>query len=108
MIYEYRVYEAVPGKLPMLHARFRDHVLKMFERHRIKSIGYWTNYAGDDSNRLIYVLSFENAQQRQEAWASFRSDPQLERFADESERDGHPTARVMNTLLTPTDYSPLR
>ena len=42
MIYEYRVYEAAPGKLPELHARFRDHTLKLFERHGIKNIGYWT------------------------------------------------------------------
>ena len=55
MIYEYRVYEAAPGKLPALHARFRDHTLGIFERHGIKNIGYWTNDAGDYSDRLIYI-----------------------------------------------------
>ncbi len=39
MIYEYRVYDAMPGKLPELHARFRDHTTKIFERFGIKNIG---------------------------------------------------------------------
>ena len=33
MIYELRTYEAAPGKLPALNARFRDHTRGLFERH---------------------------------------------------------------------------
>ena len=58
MIYEYRVYEAMPGKLPDLNARFRDHTLKIFERHGIKNVGYWTASVGDYSDRLIYIVAF--------------------------------------------------
>ena len=108
MIYEYRVYEAAPGKMPALHARFRDHTLKLFERHGMKNIGYWTNYAGDYSNRLIYILAFENIQAQEKAWASFRSDPEWPRIVAESEKDGPLTTGVLNTLLSPTDYSPLQ
>ncbi|MCH9039037.1 MAG: NIPSNAP family protein [Chloroflexi bacterium] len=75
MIYEYRVYETLPGMLPALHARFRDHTTKIFERHGIKNIGYWTSEVGDFSDRLIYIVAFEDACQRQRAWASFRKDP---------------------------------
>ncbi len=53
MLYEYRVYETLPGKLPDLHKRFRDHTIKIFERHGIKNIGYWTSEVGDYSDRLI-------------------------------------------------------
>ncbi|SVB11666.1 uncharacterized protein METZ01_LOCUS164520, partial [marine metagenome] len=35
MIYETRIYETHPGRLPALNARFRDHTMKIFERHGI-------------------------------------------------------------------------
>jgi hypothetical protein len=108
MVYEYRVYEATPGRLPDVHARFRDHTLRLFERHGFKSIGYWTAEAGDYSDRLIYIVAFESVEQRQRAWAAFRADPEWQRVKAETEANGPIVARVFNTLLTPTDYSPLQ
>ena len=75
MIYEYRVYEAAMGKLPELNARFRSHTLAFKERQGVKSIGFWTSEIGDYSNKLIYLLAFQDAGQREVAWASFRADP---------------------------------
>lgn len=108
MIYEYRVYEAAPGKLDALQARFRNHTLGIFERHGIKNIGYWTAGVGDYSDRLIYIVAFEDEAQRAQAWASFRGDPEWNKVRSESEADGPLVARVFNSILNPTDYSPLR
>ena len=108
MIYEYRVYEAAPGKLEALHSRFRDHTLGIFERHGIKNIGYWTSAVGDYSDRLIYIVAFEDSGHRERAWEAFRSDPEWNKARSESEVDGPLTARVFNSLLSPTDYSPLQ
>ena len=108
MIYEYRVYEAAPGKLPALHARFRDHTLGIFERHGIKNIGYWTSNVGDYSDRLIYIVAFEDEGHLSLAREAFRNDPEWQKVRAESEVDGALTARVFNTLLSPTDYSPLQ
>ena len=108
MIYEYRVYEAMPGRLPDLHARFRNHTLKLFQRHGFRNVGYWTASVGDYSNRLIYIVAFENSEQRDQAWAGFRADPEWQRVVAQSEANGPLVARVFNTLLTPTDYSPLQ
>ena len=108
MIYEYRVYEAAPGKLEALNARFRNHTLGIFERHGIRNIGYWTASVGDYSDRLIYIVAFEDEGQRERAWATFRDDPEWNRVRAESEADGPLVARVFNSLLSPTDYSPLQ
>ena len=108
MIYEYRVYEAAPGKMPELHARFRNHTLKVFERCGFKSIGYWTPEVGDYSDRLIYMVAFDNMEHRERAWAAFRSDPEWMRVKAESEQDGALTARLTNSILIPTGYSPLQ
>ena len=81
MIYEYRVYEPLPGKMAALHARFRDHTLKLFEKHGIKNVGYWTAGAGEYSNRLVYMLAFEDASHWERAWAAGRAGVQ---HADEA------------------------
>ena len=52
MIYETRIYETHPGRLPALNARFRNHTMKIFERHGIKNIGYLTSDVGEYSDRL--------------------------------------------------------
>ncbi len=39
--FEMRTYHAAPGKLDDLNARFRDHTVKMFEKHGMTNVGYW-------------------------------------------------------------------
>jgi len=71
VIYELRIYSCFSGRLPALHKRFQDHTVKLFEKHGIKNIGYWTTEVGDSNHELTYLVAFEDANQRQEAWASF-------------------------------------
>jgi hypothetical protein len=40
-VFEMRTYTAAPGKLAALHSRFRDHTLRLFEKHGMQNIGYW-------------------------------------------------------------------
>src|SRR5450759_2282950 len=40
-VYELRIYTTFEGKLPALLARFRDHTLKILERHGMENVGYW-------------------------------------------------------------------
>src|SRR5260370_12063957 len=42
VVYELRIYHVVPGKMENLVARFRDHTMKLFADHGIKSVAYWT------------------------------------------------------------------
>jgi hypothetical protein len=72
--------------------------------HFLRSMARRTSATG----RLIYILAFESLEQRQQAWAGFRADPEWHKVRDESEKDGPIVARVMNTILKPTDYSPLQ
>ncbi len=108
MIYEYRVYETMPGKMPALHAQFKNHLLKLFERHGIKGIGYWTASVGDYTDRLTYIVEWEDANTRDRAWEAFRNDPDWARAREESEGDGPIVKRIFTKMLTPTDYSPLQ
>ena len=106
MIYEYRAYEANPGKLAQLQARFRNHTTRIFERHGMKNVGYWT--VEGEPDRLDYILAFEDAEQMRAAWAAFGADPEWQRVRAESEVDGALVGNITSTVLTPTDFSPLR
>ncbi|MGH7322498.1 MAG: NIPSNAP family protein [Candidatus Rokuibacteriota bacterium] len=107
MIYELRLYEVVPGRMPALHARFQNHTLGFFAKHGIKVVGFWEALVGT-SNVLSYLLAFEDLAHRERAWAAFMADEDWKRVRDESQRDGPIVARIRNELWQPTPYSPLR
>ena len=89
MIYEYRVYEAVAGKLENVQARFRDHTVALLEKHGAKNIGYWTPFDRPQSaNTLVYLLHHPNRQQADANWKAFGADPEWHRVRQESEVDG--------------------
>jgi len=75
MIYELRVYDVIPGKLPALNERFANITMGYFEKYGLKVVGFWTDEVGM-SNRLTYMLAFDDMAQRDKAWAGFRADPE--------------------------------
>ncbi len=108
MIYEMRIYDALPGKLNALNARFANVTLRLFEKHGIRSVGYWTTYVGEVSNRLTYILTWEDLAERQRCWETFQNDPEWIAARAESEKDGPLLSNVQSMFLKPTDYSPMQ
>ena len=108
MIYELRIYTVHPGKLNALLTRFRDHTRHIFARNGLTNVGYWLNPIEGQDDDLYYMLSFEDVEQREQAWAAFRADPEWARARDESERDGPLIKEIRSQIMTPTDFSPLK
>jgi hypothetical protein len=108
MIYEMRIYEALPGKLPALNARFANHTLGLFARHGIVTVGFWTTYIGPSNNTLTYILAWDDLGARQQRWEAFQADPDWQAARADSERDGPLLARVESYLMKPTEYSPMQ
>tara|TARA_S200000501_G_C20577023_1_gene635503 strand:- start:36 stop:362 length:327 start_codon:yes stop_codon:yes gene_type:complete len=108
LIYEIRIYECFAGKLENLNSRFRNHTLKLFEKHGIKNIGYWENDVGPNSNTLTYLLAYPSHDSRAKSWKEFREDPEWKKVVEDSHKDGIIVKNVENQLLNPTDYSPLK
>src|SRR2546430_2283883 len=106
-VYELRVYQAVPGKLAQLLARFREHTTKLFDRHGMKNVAYWT--AVDEpqkSNTLIYILQHPSREAAAANWKSFQDDPEWKSVRDKSEANGKLVEKVESTYLVLTDFSP--
>jgi hypothetical protein len=108
VLYELRTYEAAPGKLAALQARFRDHTMPLFERHGLQVVGFWTYAHGGWSNELVYMMAYEDMADRDAKWAAFGADPDWHRARTESESGGPLTTRIRSDLLRPTDYSPMQ
>ena len=75
-VYELRIYHVVPGKMEDLVARFRDHTMKLFADHGIKSVAYWT--ALDEplkSSTFFYLLEHPSREAAAANWKAFQDDP---------------------------------
>lgn len=107
MLYEWRIYDVVPGKMGALHDRFQNITLRLFEKHSIKAVGFWEAVVGT-TNILYYMLTWENMTHREKAWNSFQSDPEWVKLRQETEKDGPLVQRVTNMFLKPTPYSNMK
>jgi hypothetical protein len=108
-VFELRVYHCLPGRLPALQTRFRDHTISIFAKHHITSVAYWTPQ--DDpqkDNTLIYVIAHESREAAKKNWAEFGKDPEWREVAKASEADGKIVEKVDSTFMDPTDYSPMK
>jgi len=108
MIYEYRVYRCLPGRLPALLKRFENHTIKIWERHGIKQAGFWTVLIGDGNHDLHYLIAWESLADREKKWTTFQADPAWIAARADSERDGPILANVTSMLLTPTAFSSVK
>lgn len=106
LVYELRTYTCNPGKLPDLHKRFRDHTMRLFEKHGIKNVGYWVPV--DKPDTLIYIVAHKSRAAADKSWAEFGSDPEWQRVKEESHKNGVLVKKVVRQYMTPTDYSPLK
>lgn len=103
--FEMRTYYAAPGKLDALQARFRDHTCKLFEKHGMANIGYWTPVENPD-HKLVYVLAYPDRAARENAWKAFQADPDWKAARTASEKDGKLVAKVESVYFAATDFSP--
>jgi NIPSNAP len=108
MIYEQRVYRAMPGKLPQLMARFREHTLKLWERHGIRQAGFFTTVAGESSYDLTYFVAWESLAERERKWDAFLADPEWIAVRAKSEENGPLIGNITNQFLAPTDFSAVK
>jgi hypothetical protein len=108
-VFELRTYTAVEGKLDAVHARFRDHTTKLFAKHGMTNIGYWSPQdAPLSQNTLIYVIAHESREAAKKNWDGFRNDPEWQKVKKESEANGPIVSKLESIYLDATNYSPIK
>jgi hypothetical protein len=108
-VYELRTYTAPDGKLEELHARFKNHTMRIFQKHGISNVAY---FRPEDSplkeNTLIYLIAHPSREAAKQNWAAFQKDPEWQKVAQESQVNGKIVAKVESVFLDATDYSPMK
>jgi hypothetical protein len=108
-VFEMRTYYAHPGKMQALHARFRDHTMKLFVKHGMTNVGYWSPLdAAEAEKKLVYILAFPSREAAKKSWQDFQNDPAWKKAKADSETDGPLVAKVESVFLKGTDYSPIK
>jgi hypothetical protein len=106
-VYELRIYHAAPGKLGELLTRFRDHTTRLFEKHGMKNVAYWTPLdEPEKGNMLVYILRHPSREAATANWKSFQDDPEWKLVKERSEANGKLTEKIDSTFMALTDFSP--
>jgi NIPSNAP len=106
-VFELRVYHTYDGKLDELLTRFREHTMRIFEKHGMRNVAYWT--PTDDplkGKTLFYVIAHASREAATANWKSFSDDPEWQQVQKASEANGKLVEKVDSTFLTLTDFSP--
>jgi hypothetical protein len=101
--FELRTYTVQAGSsADVLHARFRQRTIALFQKHGMTVIGFWQPVARLD--QLVYILAYRDAAARDSAWAAFSADPDWVKTRTEMQV----SVDVDNTFMVATDYSPIK
>jgi hypothetical protein len=107
-VYELRTYTCNEGKLEALKTRFRDHTIRIFQKHGIESIGYWVPQGEKSSNTLIYIVSHPSVEAAKKNWAEFGADPEWQKVNTESNANGKIVQKIESVFMDPADFSKLK
>jgi hypothetical protein len=108
-LFEMRTYITNPGKLEALNKRFREHTLRLFKKHGVEIVAFWTPTDGPDAkDTLVYVVAFPNEAAMKKAWADFAADPEWKKAFAASHKDGVIVKKVISQKLRAVDYSPIK
>ena len=108
MIHELRIYHCMPGRLADLNNRFANVTLKIWEKHGIRQVGFWTVVIGPSNQILYYMLEWDSLADREKKWNAFSSDPEWLTARAKTEEQGAILHHFENYILAPTAYSKLK
>jgi hypothetical protein len=92
-----------------LNERFRNHTVKLFEKHGMKNVGYWNPTDPKEAEvKLIYIVAHASKEAADKSWKAFQADPDWMAAKKASEKDGKLVDKVESVYLNPTDYSPIK
>ncbi|MFL5329569.1 MAG: NIPSNAP family protein [Gemmataceae bacterium] len=113
-VFELRFYTATPDNLEALSDRFRDYTCKLFEKHGMTNVAYWTplKEAGNATDKFVYLLAHKDEAAAKASLAAFQADPEWIKVKERSEKKagGPLTVKdgIKSVLLKATDESPIK
>lgn len=108
MIHQLRIYEIFEENKGAFHERFRDHAMRIMERHGFRILAMWeTRDAG--RTEFLYLLEWDGAQALAEGWTAFMADPEWAEIKRVTAlRHGDLVGEIESRTLEQVPYSPGR
>lgn len=107
--FEIRMYTVNPDgdgtegfDIDMLHQRFREEEVAIFERHGAEIVAAWQRL--DNPNTLVWMLAYRDRAHRQEVWEAFLADPAWKALLAKYQVP----ISIEAFMLSATDYSALK
>lgn len=108
-VFELRTYTTNSDRLPDLIDRFRTDIVRLLNKHGIKSVGYWVPQDEPRSkDTMIFLLSFPSREAAKERWGKFESDPEWGKVREEMNKNGRVNSKIESVFMVPTDFSPMK
>tara|TARA_B100000929_G_C15448709_1_gene400448 strand:+ start:293 stop:718 length:426 start_codon:yes stop_codon:yes gene_type:complete len=108
-VFELRTYKATPGNLDNLHARFRNHTTRIFRKHGMEIVGYWSPTSEEErEDTLVYMLEHADLETATASWQAFIADPEWAEVAAASNANGQILGGIEAKYMVATDYSPMQ
>jgi hypothetical protein len=108
-VFELRTYTATAGNLENLHTRFRDHTIRIFGKHGMKIVGFWSPTSEEErGDTLVYMLEHASEEAANVSWEAFGQDPEWAGVSEASNANGRILAGVESKYMVATDYSPMK
>ncbi len=105
-IHQLRTYELFDNSKAAFHSRFRDHGMRIMQRHGFKILSMWETQT-DGRSQLVYLLEWPNEEVMRRSWAAFMAD---EEWAEIKRQTGAQHGRMVGGIeeqtLFPLPHSP--
>jgi hypothetical protein len=113
-VFELRICTASSGHFDNLKARFRTQVLKLFEKHGMTNVGYWSPMPDQKgaNEKLYFLLAHKSVEAARSSHKALHEDEEWKKLKAEREKqEGRPPAQKNGDkalYLKATDYSPMK
>ncbi len=107
-VFEWRIYTVLPGRMPAMQARFKDHTNGLLVKHGMTLVGFWNPQGAEAQTKLYYLVAHKSKETAQASWKAFVQDPDWIKARNDSEKDGKIVEKVESIWLDPTEYSALK
>ena len=106
-VYELRTYVAHKDRFQHLIKRFREHTDRLFRKHNMQPVGYWTPTAGPPINKqtLVYLLKHPSRYHAWKNWVAFQHDREWQRVVEQPIFQRLLIGTPQSVFLTAVDHS---
>jgi hypothetical protein len=102
VLYEFREYVAVPGRLAAVIDLFEKATAPLFRKHGMELVSAGRTMIGENSfNELVYTLRFEDLGDLERKWGAFLGDPEWVEAVTAREAEGPMLQSMRRRIVDP-------